>query len=348
VIERRSGADWGDGLGSLRSSPLLRWLGAMSTRNAMLMLVAATLLGIVFTLFAGSEPGSMLGLFITVGSVAAALGVRRGSVYLVFPLPAIAFFVAAVITGKVKDSSLTSSTAGLGAAFLQWTADIFFPMAIATVLVLIVGGVRWLLSRQLVTGQFPMSADRQAIPRPARTSAPAPGPGRPAGVDPWADQPRSDVRAPRPGQDRPDRPGTGPRPGTDVARPGTGPRPGSDGGRPDRTPREPRTDRDPWGDPRQSAADPRTRDSRDGRPATPGQPRDRAPRPPARDPWTPGPQQPAQPQRPPRPQPPRGPWDQRLTPAPRLSIARRHDHGNSGVPGLPPGYFGRGPGPGTG
>jgi hypothetical protein len=283
VLEWRSGADWGDGLGSLRSSPLLRWLGAMSTRNALLMLVAATLLGIVFTLFAGSEPGFMLGLFITVGSVAAALGVRRGSVYLVFPLPAIAFFVAAVITGKVKDSSLTASTAGLGAAFLQWTADIFFPMAIATILVLIVGGVRWLLSRQLVTGQFPMSAGRQGIPRPART--PAPGPRRPASVDPWADQPPSDVRAPRPGQDRPDRPGTGPRPGTDVARPGTGPRPGSD---------------------------PRTRDGRDGRPATPGQPRDRTPRPPARDPRAPKPQQPAQPQRPPKPQRPRGPWDQRL------------------------------------
>jgi hypothetical protein len=295
---RRSGADLRDGLGSLRSSPLLRWLGTMSTRNAMLVLVAATLLGTVFTLFAGSEPGFVLGLFITVGSVAAALGVRRGAVYLVFPLPAFAFFVAAVITGKVKDSNLGSSTAGLGVGFLQWIADIFFPMVIATILVLIVGGARWLLARQLVTGDFPMSAGRQGAPRPI--PAPAPGPRRPSSDVPWADQSRPDVRAPRPTQDRPaDRPGTGPRPRPDADRPGTGPR-------------EQRTDRDSWGDPRSSAADPRARDSRDGRPATPGQSRDRAPRPPARDPWIPPrSQQPGQPQRPPRPQSPRGPWDQR-------------------------------------
>jgi hypothetical protein len=302
---RRSGPELRDGLGSLRSSPLLRWLGTMSTRNAMLVLVAATLLGIVFTLFAGSEPGFVLGLFITVGSVAAALGVRRGAVYLVFPLPAFAFFVAAVITGKVKDSSLSSTTTGLGVGFLQWIADIFFPMAIATIMVLIVGGARWLLARQLVTGDFPMSAGRPGAPRPV--PPPAPGPRRPATDAPWADQAAPDVRAPRPAKDRPaDRSGTGPRPGRDADR---SERPD----RPDRTPREQRTDREPWGDPRQSAADPRTRDSRDGRPATPGQPRDRAPRPPARDPRTPPrPQQPGQPQRPPRPQAPRGPWDQRL------------------------------------
>jgi hypothetical protein len=272
MLARRSGADLRDGLGSLRSSPLLRWLGTMSTRNAALVLVAATLLGTVFTLFAGSEPGSVLGLFITVGSVAAALGVRRGAIYLVFPLPAFAFFVAAVITGKVKDSNLGSSTTGLGVGFLQWIADIFFPMVIATIMVLIVGGARWLLARQLVTGDFPMSAGRQGAPRPV--PAPAPGPRRPAGGTPWADQAPPDVRAPQPAQDRPaDRPGTAPRP---------------------------------------AAADPRARDSRDGRPATPGQPRDRAPRPPARDSWAPPkPQQPGQPQRPPRPQAPRGPWDQR-------------------------------------
>jgi len=300
TLARRSGADLRDGLDSLRSSPLLRWLGTMSTRNAMLVLVAATLLGIVFTLFAGSEPGFVLGLFITVGSVAAALGVRRGAVYLVFPLPVFAFLVAAVITGKVKDSSLTASTTGLGLGFFQWIADIFFPMVIATILVLIVGGARWLLSHQLVTGEFPMSAGRQGAPLPVPASAP--GPRRPASGAPWTDQAPPAVRAPRPAQDRPaDRPGIAPRPGPNV-------------GPPDRVPRERRTDRDPWGDdPRQSAADPRARDSRDGRPATPGQPRDRAPHPPARDPWAPPkPQQPGQPQRPPRPQAPRGPWDQRL------------------------------------
>ena len=179
----------------------------------MLVLVAATLLGIVFTLFAGSEPGFVLGLFITVGSVAAVLGVRRGLAYLVFPLPAFAFFVAAVITGKVKDSSLTSSTAGLGVGFLQWIADIFYPMVIATILVLLVGGTRWLLAHQLVSGQFSMSVNRQGVPRP--THAPAAGP-RPNGGrgdrvprDPWGDprQPPADPRARSSRDGRPVTPG---------------------------------------------------------------------------------------------------------------------------------------------
>ena len=46
----------------------------MSTRNALLVLVAATLIGIVATLVAGSEPGFLLSLFIIVGAVVATLG----------------------------------------------------------------------------------------------------------------------------------------------------------------------------------------------------------------------------------------------------------------------------------
>jgi hypothetical protein len=231
---RRSGADLRDGLGSLRSSSLLRWLGTMSTRNALLVLVAATLLGVVGTLFAGSEPGFVLGLFITVGSVAAALGVRRGAVYLVFPLPAFAFFVAAVITGKVKDSNLGSSTTGLGVGFLQWIADIFFPMVIATIMVLIVGGARWLLARQLVTGDFPMSAGRQGAPRPVPAPAPAP---RPAAADPRARDSR-DGRPATPGQPR-DR---APRP---PARDSWAPPKPQQPGQPQRPPR-PQAPRGPW------------------------------------------------------------------------------------------------------
>ena len=61
----------------------------MSTRNALLALVAGTLIGIVGTLVAGSEPGPLLSLFIIVGAVVGALGVRPGAVYLFFPLPAV-------------------------------------------------------------------------------------------------------------------------------------------------------------------------------------------------------------------------------------------------------------------
>ena len=57
------------------------------------------------------------------------------------------------MTGKVHDAKLGSSTASLGAGFTQWVAGIFFPAVVATIVALLVGGGRWLLGKQLVTGQ---------------------------------------------------------------------------------------------------------------------------------------------------------------------------------------------------
>ena len=137
----------------------------------MLVLVACALLGVIFTLVAGQEPGGLLGFFIIVGTIAAALGIQRGKVYLLFPAPALAFFVAAIVTGKVHDAKLGSSTAGLGAGLTQWVAGIFFPAVVATIVVLLVGAGRWLLGRQLVTSQSPLSpglpSPRQRAPRTA-------------------------------------------------------------------------------------------------------------------------------------------------------------------------------------
>src|SRR6202012_1174093 len=129
------------------------------------------------------------------GAVVATLGVRPGAVYLFFPLPAFAFFAGAVITGKIHDSSLSSSaagggagipakthdaclsssTAGLAAGFTQWIAGIFFPMCAATILVLVIGGTRWLLSRPLIGGQFATPPDQPTQPRGPR---PRPEPSR--------------------------------------------------------------------------------------------------------------------------------------------------------------------------
>ena len=191
--------------------PLARWLGHMSTRNAMLALAAGTLVGIAGTLATRSEPGFLLGFFITLGAVVGVLGVRRGAVYLFFPLPPFAFFVGAVITGRVHDSSLSSTTLGLGTSLLQWIAYIFFPMCVATIGVLLIGGIRWVLGLMLVGGQFPMSGDR-----PVRGRAPGPRTGLRSDIDPWAD-PNARVRRqaavddPRAAR-RPVRPAAGKRP----------------------------------------------------------------------------------------------------------------------------------------
>jgi len=253
----------------------------MSTRNALLVLVAATLIGIVATLLAGTEPGFLLSLFIIIGAIIATLGVRPGAVYLFFPLPAFAFFAGAVITGKIHDSSLSSSTAGLAAGFTQWVAGIFFPMCAATILVLLIGGARWLLSRQLVGGRFPISDDR-----PGTSRGPRPRPD----VDPWAEP---NAARNRPGQ-----------------RPANAPWAGPDGARPARPARD---DRDPWNDPRPSA-DPRA--AADRRPPNRNVP-PAAPQPAFRprpaNPAPPGPTDRGQrPPAPPRPaRPPRDPWDRR-------------------------------------
>jgi hypothetical protein len=235
---RTSGGPGGQagGLDGLRPVGLPRWLGKLPTWTALLVLAGFALFGVVITLAAGQEPGTLLGVFVILGSIAAALGIRRGKVYLLFPAPALTFFVTAIVTGKVHDAKLGSSTAGLGAGFTQWVAGIFFPAVIATILVLLIGGGRWVLGRQLITAKSPLPAGG----RPAQGKPrPAPNARRPAvdGVDDWADDNPFEDRAlhtqimPAPGQDRP---ATG------------NPRPA----RPPRDLRPDRTDRDPWGDPR--------------------------------------------------------------------------------------------------
>jgi hypothetical protein len=275
------------GFDGYRSGGPARWLGRLPTWTAILLLVAGTALGVIVTLVAGQEPGGLLGFFIIVGAIAATLCVRRGKVYLLFPAPALAFFVAAVVTGKVHDAKLGSSTAGLGAGFTQWVAGIFFPAVVATIIVLLIGGGRWLLGRQLISGRSPLSADPPAPGRPR----PAPRDRRP-GVDSWAaDGKPFDNPASRPSQ-------TGPTP-----RQGTGPRPGNapGGARPPRPPRDPRATRDPWGDPR-LPGDRTQPPAGNPRPRPNGQSQPRAPRPS----WSPSQKPNPNPPRPPRRQPPEG------------------------------------------
>jgi len=280
----------------MRSGPL-RWVGAWSVKVAMLVLAAGTLLGIIFTLVAGREPGFLLGLFITLSAAIATLGVRRGGVYLFFPLPALFAFVAAILTGEIHDRQLASSTAGTAAGFTQWLAGVFYPMCAATIVVLLVGGARWLLARQLVSGGFGMSADR-----PEPWDRPAPGSRSPVTDDAWTGQDPAAGRGPGLFQD-----GPGQDPRQDRA-----PWLGQNGARSARTARE-RPDRDPWGDPRlQPGASPRQRqDPRDGRGSGPGgaaQPR--SPRPQPRDSRDSRDARDGRPQRP-QPRQPRDPWEDR-------------------------------------
>ena len=176
----------------------------MRTGAALLVLAGATVLGLLLTLLAGREPGVLLGVFVIAGSLVAVLGVRRTAVYVLFPLPAIAFFCAAMATGIVHDSELASSTAGLGASFVQWVGGIFLPMVIATVLV-----VR---DRR---GALAVRQPARHRARPARAAPGRPGPsrrrpgcGRPDDLDSWAAEDPFDGTGPQRRQTGPT-----PRPG---------------------------------------------------------------------------------------------------------------------------------------
>lgn len=260
-----------------QSGAATRWLGRLSMRMAMVVLIAAALLGVVVSVALGQEPGDVLGFFVIMGSIAAALGVRSGKAYLVFPMPALMFFVAAIVVGKIHDAKLGSSTASLGAGFTQWVAAIFFPAVVATVLVLLIGGARWIRGRQFGTGQSVVLPSGPARPSPPRgtprmapMARPAPRSRRPVSdpfdrIDPDFNQPdrddpeqddsnRDDWMDDKPFEDqqafktemipvvRPDRPAKSERPErTSVL--------GDGNQRPARPPRDrdQRGDRDQWG-----------------------------------------------------------------------------------------------------
>jgi hypothetical protein len=269
-------------LAGIRGNPVFRWVGTLSIRIAIYVLLGASLIGVIGTVLTGSEPGFLLSLTIIIGSVAAALGISRRGVYLLIPLPALIFFVAAVLTGAVHDSSADSSNAAYGLHFLQWIAAVFTGMCAATILVVVIFGGRWLLSRQLVSGQFPMSGDDGG-----RGSRAAAAPGQhadrdrrpPRDNDPWAErrqpydrgqpsfqpggtQPAGGQQGGRqPGATQPGaiQPGVRPPGGTQPGQRPPGTQPGRrppGGGRPGDRPPPP--DRDQWGprDPR-DAPDPR-------------------------------------------------------------------------------------------
>ena len=205
-------------------------------------MLAAALLGIVGTVVTGREPGFFLGFCTIVGSIIAAIGIRRARLYVLIPLPALLFFFGAAITGAIRDRGVDTSTTEIGVNFLQWIANVFFAMCAATILVIVIAGIRWLLSRQLVAGQFPMSgASAAARPRPAPSPRPAAPPLGREPRDQGAAGTRWNGRSLRPTRDERGAPPV--RPGADGQRDNGGQSSDGRGERPSWTPRDPRDSR---------------------------------------------------------------------------------------------------------
>jgi hypothetical protein len=204
----------------------LLWEGSLRGGLAVCVIVGSAMIGAIATIVTKSQPGSVLGLFVLAGTVAAALTVQPRTGRLIFPVPALSYLIAALGAGVVYDRSADKTQIAVGAA--QWVASGFFVMVLATLLAIALTTVRWFMWRRDQQGPVPPQWSDQGPTAPR----PQPGPPRPPGTRPGT-QPGTQPTQWRPGPqgtgswDQRPRPRPEPGPGrTPDQRPR--PRPGSE------------------------------------------------------------------------------------------------------------------------
>jgi hypothetical protein len=166
-----------------------RW-GTLQGGLGVFIIVSSTAIGAVATMVTGHAPGFLLGVFVIIGTVAGALAVRPRAGRTILPAPVLCYLVAALVSGVIYNHSSDSSQTALAIGAAQWVANGFVAMALATVLAIVLIGVRWYLWHRHQPGRgdarWPSPPSGGAVRRPpaARDSYadpryPASGPGRP-------------------------------------------------------------------------------------------------------------------------------------------------------------------------
>jgi len=122
--------------------PSQRW-GSRPGRLGVFVVTGCAALGTLVTVAAGTEPGPVLGAAVVAGTAAAALAVRPRSVYVIIPVPALAYVAAATVAGLIHDRAGDTSLTGVAVHLAQWIASGFVAMSIATLLAIAATGVRW-------------------------------------------------------------------------------------------------------------------------------------------------------------------------------------------------------------
>ena len=188
------------------------------------VIVGSAMIGAIATIVTKSQPGSVLGLSVLAGTVAAALTVQPRTGRLIFPVPALSYLVAALGAGVVYDRSADKTQIAVGAA--QWIASGFFVMVLATLLAIALTTVRWFMWRRDQPGPVPPDWPDPGRTAPRSQPGPARPPGTPPGTQPTQWRPGSQGTG---GQDQRSRPypEPGPSRGPDQRpepRPGSGPR----------------------------------------------------------------------------------------------------------------------------
>jgi hypothetical protein len=162
-----------------------RW-GALQGGLGVCIIVASAALGTIATMVTRSAPGFLLGLFVTAGTVIAALAVRPRAGRMIFPVPVLSYLVGALVSGFIYNRSTGTSKTALAIGAAQWIANGFFAMALATVLAIVIITARWFLWRR----RREVRRD-QDWPAPAAATRPVPprGPRPPEGPRPPWNQP---------------------------------------------------------------------------------------------------------------------------------------------------------------
>jgi hypothetical protein len=151
----------------LRSQGRLKLWGSLQGGLGVCLVVAITALGAIVTMVAGKIPGELLGTFVVIGTIAAALAVRPGAGRMILPVPVLSYLVAALVSGVIYNRGTGASNTALAIGAAQWIANGFFPTALATALAIVIIIIRWYLWRR----------HRSVTPSPA-WSVPAAGPVR--------------------------------------------------------------------------------------------------------------------------------------------------------------------------
>src|SRR5580704_17122032 len=129
------------------------WQGSLSGGLGICVVLGSGLIGTIATIVTRAQPGSVLGLAVLAGTVAAALTVQPRTGRMIFPVPALSYLVGALASGVVYDRSANKTELAVGAA--QWIANGFFVMVLATLLAIALTTVRWFMWRRDQQGPVP-------------------------------------------------------------------------------------------------------------------------------------------------------------------------------------------------
>lgn len=155
--------------------PGQRLWGTRPGRLGVFTVIAGAFAGFVITALAGREPGFILGLLVVLATVVAVFAVRPKAAYLVIPAPALAYVVAAVLTGYLHDRSMDTSHTALAISAVQWTASGFVPMFTATAIAVVVTAVRWWLARRRTPLRYGGATTRHGGATSPQSAADDPG-----------------------------------------------------------------------------------------------------------------------------------------------------------------------------